>query len=135
MIWNWELKPMNLKIVILAVLTLTLDPGSLYAGCSGTGSGSGMSGSSLTCRGSCDGSECIVREMENPPGTFYKTCSCSSSSESDCCHLILKLTGSGGQNNGWDTGGDCPSCGTTGFCTVQTQGESTQAVCVQAGPS
>jgi len=126
---------MRMLIIMSTMALVAFDPGWVFAGCSGRGNGgNGKSPTAdLTCRGACEGSSCDQHQMENPPGCFYMVCSCSSTSESDCCHLILKLTGDMGSPDGWDTGGDCPSCETTGSCGWQSMGDDTQAVCTQSG--
>jgi len=126
-----------MKAVIRVVVVILLcDPGVLFAGCSGTGNGGdGMQpDAALTCRGGCQGSACDQAVMENPTNCFYWVCSCSETSECDCCHLILKTDSTGNAKNGRDTAGDCPSCSTTGGCTHQSMGDSTQAVCQQIEP-
>lgn len=90
----------------------------------------------LVCTGSC-ASDCIQREFESPVGSFHRACSCFSDSEPSCCHLIIKLTGSGGQPTGFGVKGSCPSCSSPGRCQLSDftgVGGDAQANCDQVLP-
>ena len=83
----------------------------------------GVSGTppKLRCNGPCaTGQTCDPKDFDDGENGHFKACSCTDAYVTDnCCQLILDSSGN------ITFFGDCPSCGTTGTCSV----EDNQAKC------